>query len=151
MGAFEIVSHKIWSLSGTSLGTTIAAAGNSGAYVQPSGGGSAFGYSAIPLSRVSDVLITVIATGIAGTGTPTLTVTLSGFDDLGNLFGPLVSVSGVTASGAGGAKFAAGGRPGGYGGTSSSYVVFPEYGQVAWTVSGTTPSFSGVEICVYGQ
>jgi hypothetical protein len=87
------------------------------------------------------VLITAIC---AGAGT-TLTIVLNGFDDQGNLIGPLLTVPALTASGAAGAKFFSGGRHGASGG---AYTVFPLYGQIAWTVTGT---FTGVEICVFAQ
>lgn len=145
MSGFDLTSRLIWSLSGSGKGTTISANGNSGPLTfQPT---DSYPHSPVGLGRVSDVLITVIATGVSGT-TPGLIVTLNAFDDQGNLFGPLVSTPSLGTAGAGGAKFASGGR---HAGAAGAYAVFSEWGQVAWALSGTTPSFTGVEICIYGQ
>ena len=145
---YEVEGRLIRTLSGSSLGTAISAAGNSGPWIPPAPTPPySYARSALDLQRTSDVLITVIAAGVTGT-TPTLTVTLSGFDDQGNLIGPLLSVPALSTSGSAGAKFFSGGRHGASGG---SYTVFPLFGQIAWTVGGTTPSFTGVEICVFAQ
>jgi hypothetical protein len=145
---YELEGRLIWSLSGSGLGTTITAAGNSGAWVASSTTPPySYGRSALDLQRTSDVLITVIAASVTGT-TPSLTVTLGGFDDQGNLFSSLLAVPALTASGTAGAKSFSGGRHGASGG---SYTVFPLYGQIAWTVSGAGATFTGTEICVFAQ
>ena len=140
---YEVEGRLIWSLSGSGLGTTISAAGNSGPWIPPSPTPPySYGRSALDLQRTSDVLITAFCTG-AGT---TMSVVLNGFDDQGNLFGPLLTVGPLTASGSAGAKFASAGRHGA--GGTNSYIVFPFFGQIAWTATG---SFTGVEICVFAQ
>lgn len=143
--AFDDSVKLIWSLtaSGLATGTTIAAAGNSGGWV-------AYPVNArtpVDLRRADDIWLSVFAAGVTGT-TPSLTVTLNGYDDLGNLF-PLLAVPALSAAGAAGAKIAFGGRHGG--GGAGSYFVPGEWGAVAWTVSGTTPSFTGVEIALYAR
>ena len=140
---YDLEGKLLWSLSGSGLGTAISGAGNSGPWL-PAGNPPPYSYgrSALDLQRTSDLLITMFC-ATAGT---TMSVTINGFDDQGNLIGPLLTAGPMTASGAAGAKFFSGGRHG-TGGTNS-YVVFPLFGQVAWTATG---SFTGVEICVFSQ
>jgi hypothetical protein len=140
---FDLEGKLVWSLSNSGLGTTISGAGNSGPWLPPGNPPPySYGRSAIDLQRTSDVLITAFCAG-AGTS---LNVVLNGFDDQGNLFGPLLTLTALTASGSAGMKFISGGRHGA--GGTNSYVVFPLFGQIAWTVTGT---FTGVEICVFSQ
>ena len=143
----------VWSLAASGLGTTITAAGNSGGYTaaSPTVLNAPNARTPVDLRYVDDLWLSCIVTGtIGGTATPTLIVSLGAFDDLGNLFPSLLTLAGVTATGSAGAKVAFAGKHG-TGGGASAYIVPPEWGQVAWTVSGTTPSFSGVEITLYGR
>jgi len=138
----------LWSLAGSNLGTTINAAGNSGAYQQP--GPPPWTPNAltpVDLRHVDDVWLTVQAATVSG-GTPSLTVSLGAFDDQGNLYSSLVSVPALTAAGAAGRQQIAAGR---HGASAGTYLVFPAWGQVAWAVSGTTPVFGAVDISLWGR
>jgi len=130
----------IWRLSQSGLGTTLTAAGNSGSYTAS----NINAVTAIDLRRVTDLGLMVYVGGIAGTGTPTITVTLGIYDGAGNLFPAVLTTTGITATG-GKAVYA------GLFSGPGAQIVFPEWGQVAWTVSGTNPSFSQVEISLYGR
>jgi hypothetical protein len=78
----------------------------------------------------------------AGAATGTLTVSLGIYDSAGNLFPAALSVAALSATGG---KVAYGGLFTG----GASQIVFPEWGQIAWTVSGG--SLSQVEISLYGR
>lgn len=141
--SFDDSARLIWSLTSNGPATAIAASGNSGAYSPATPNAR----SAVDLRRVDDLWLSVYATTVTGT-TPSLTVSLGCFDDQGNLFPALLSLTAVTAAGAAGAKVAFAGR---HGGATTSFLVASEWGQVAWTVTGTTPSFSGLAISLYGR
>lgn len=142
----------VWSLTASGLGTTITAAGNSGGYTaaSPTVLNAPNARTPVDLRYVDDIWLSCIATGAVTGTTPSLVVSLGMFDDLGNLFPTLLAVPAVTTAGSAGAKVAFAGKHG-TGGGASAYLVPSEWGQVAWTVSGTTPSFSGVEITLYGR
>lgn len=144
--AFDESVRLIWSLTASGLGTAITAGGNSGPFneLQPTPNA----VTLVDLRRVGDVSLSVWAGGVSDGAS--LTVTLSAFDDQGNLFGPFLTVPAVTAAGAGGAQIAFGGRHG-PGSQTAPYFVLPEWGQIAWTVSGTDPSLTDVEIALYGR
>ena len=138
----------IWSLANSGLGTTIgAASGNSGAYATtgpPPWTPNAL--TPVDLRFVEDVWLAVATTTVGGTGTPTLTVVLNVFDDLGNSF--LITGSSITATSAVKSSQISLGK---HGGSAANYIVFPSWGQVAWSASGTTPSFTGTEISLWGR
>jgi hypothetical protein len=69
-------------------------------------------------------------------------VQLDGYDDQGNLFAQLLK---VTLASAPGSAVAFAGR---HAGTSTQYVVLPEWGRISWALTG---SMTGVEICLYGR
>lgn len=125
----------IWSLSTSGEGTTITGPGNSGSWSSANPNAE----SAIDLRDITDILLLVSVGGI--TGTPALIVTLNFFDNLGNAY-----TSGITSGSAiATAKnvFACGGLHG------SPGIVFPSWGQVAWTQ--TSASVTGTEIELYGR
>jgi len=137
----------IWSLAGSGEGVTLTASGNSGSWSSSNPNAK----SPVDLRWVDDVWMSVSVAGASGT-TPTLKVNLNAFDDQGNLFGGgasplLVAPASGSITGAG-QTVVFGGRHGGSGG---SYFVLPEWGQVSWTLGGTSPSFTGVEIALYGR
>lgn len=138
--ADEDVRAKIlWRLSSSGLGTTLTSSGNSGAY-------AATNYNAVTavdLRRVTDLALMVYAGTITGT-TPSLTVSLGIYDSAGNLFPAVLSTAALSATGG---KVAYGGMFSG----GTSQIVLPEWGQIAWAITGTTPSFSQVEITLYGR
>lgn len=143
MAVTETWGRLLWSLQNSGKGPAIAASGNSGPWALPVPPAD-FAASPVQLGKVSDVLLTVTCTGATGTS-PSLTASLYGFDDQGNLIGPFITTTALT--GAGG-QFASGGL---HAATAAAYAVLPIWGQVAWTVTGTTPSFAGTEICLYGR
>jgi hypothetical protein len=80
------------------------------------------------------------------TSSPTLAVTLSVFDDAGNLYATGLASGDITEAGA---SMVSAGLHGGYDGTSSSYLVLPMWGQISWTISGGT--VTGTEISLLGR
>jgi hypothetical protein len=131
-------ARLIWSLTSSGLGTALAAGGNSGPWTPTSPNA----VTTVDLRDVTDVLLAVTVTGTVTGTTPTLSVQLNGFDDLGNVLAGLVKLSSnLTAAGSATAS----------GGLHTSSLVLPAWGQIAWSVGGTSPVFPGVEICVYGR
>ena len=144
MSSFDGSVRLIWSLTaaGLSTGTTISAGGNSGSYTATAQNAR----TAIDLRRMDDIWMSVNAGGGGGTN---LKVQLNFYDDQGNLFQFITGTTpllGVTVASAPGQAIAFAGRHGG--GGSGNYVVPSEWGQVAWTITG---SMTGVEIAVYGR
>jgi|SRR5580704_7301789 hypothetical protein len=137
----------IWSLAGSGLGTTISANGNSGAYAA----NTDYAYrTPVDLRWTDDLTITAYVAGAVTGTTPSLTVQLGFYDDQGNLFQPsTLKLTAITAqSNATTAQFLAVGR---HAGSAGTYIALPEWGQIAWTVTGTTPVFNQVEIAVYAR
>lgn len=130
----------IWSLAASGAGTTIAAAGNSGGWSNANVNAETL----LDLRWTNDVVIMVSATAIVSS--PTLTVSLDGYDDLGGLFAGLVKATALTAAGSVGAQIASGGS---HAPTATSYVVLPSWGRISWTCTGG--STTGTEIAVYGR
>jgi hypothetical protein len=137
----------IWSLAGSGLGTTLTATGNSGAW------SAAVDYayrSPVDLRWVDDLTMTAYVAGAVTGTTPSLTVQLGFFDNSGNLYQPTtLKMTAITAtSTALTGQFLAIGR---HAGSAGTYIAFPEWGQVAWTITGTTPAFNGVEIELWAR
>jgi hypothetical protein len=135
----------LWSLTASGLGTTIAAAGNSGGWA---GGGpgdwppAVSAETPVDLRDIQDVVLMVTVGGV--TGTPAFVVDLDVYDDQGNLFAAVLSTASLAAAGS---KTAAGGL---HGGSASSYLVLPQWGRVSW--SGlSSASVTGTEIALYGR
>lgn len=134
-------SRLIWSLTGSNLGTTIAAAGNSGNW-QAAGPPpwSPNWLTPVDLRDVNDLALMVSIAAVVTA--PTLTVNLDLYDDQGNLY-PAVLTSGalstVTTK-----QVAAGAH-----GAGSAYLVLPSWGRVSWTISGG--SMTGVQIGLWGR
>ncbi len=144
MGAYNDRAVLLWSLSGSGLGSTISAAGNSGAWGDNAP--ATYPSSAISLDPCSDFQLMVYVNG--KTSTPTFAVQLSYFDSQGHLFSPTslnlpVTVTTVPAT----AYLNAGVRAGS--GGSSVYFAFPNFGQVSWTCTGGT--VTGTEIELWGK
>ena len=142
-------ARLIWALSlaGLPTGNTLTASGNSGGFTP-----AVNVKSPVDLRYIDDIWLSVnVANAPTGT-TPTLKVFLNAFDDQGNLYGqgttPLLVAPSSGSISTSGMTVVFGGRHGGSGG---AYFVLPEWGQVSWQVTGTTPSFSGVEIALYGR
>lgn len=139
-------ARLIWSLAASGLSTTISAAGNSGAW-----GGSGSGdwpplvsaETPVDLRDINDLALLVSVGGI--TGTPAFTVTLNVFDDEGNSYTTTLT-SGSIATAKTVAAYA-----GLHGAGASNYLVLPQWGQVAWTQTGSSASVTGTEIALYGR
>ena len=131
------VVRLIWSLSGSGLGTTIAGAGNSGAWSSASLNSETL----LDLRWVDDLLITAYAGSI--TSTPSMAVWLDFYDDLGNLIPKQVTVPPVIAATT--PQTISAGRHG----PATQYLVFPAWGRIQWTCTGGTTV--GTEIAVYGR
>jgi hypothetical protein len=137
-------SRILWSLVGSGLGTTISAAGNSGAWAG-SGPGDILPLtnfaSAVDLRDVLDVALFVNVGAI--TSSPAFQVQLDLFDDAGNLYLQTLKTASLVAAGS--AAPACAGLHGG----SSSYLVLPSWGRVSWTCTGG--SVTGASILLYGR
>ncbi len=146
----EDPARLIWSLSNSGLGTTISAAGNSGAWQAPGvPPWTPNALTPIDLRYVEDVWMTVATTTIGGTGSPSLTLSLNVFDDKGHLFVAYLFTGApqiITGS-----VLTAQVSLGKHGSAANAYIVFPEWGQVSWTVTGSSPTFTGTEIALYGR
>jgi hypothetical protein len=131
----------IWSLSGSGLGTTLSANGNSGAYQTTGPPPWTPNYlSAVDLRYIDDVWMTVSVTAV--TSSPSLVVKLNVFDDLGNTFAAYAFTA-ITAAGSAQVSL------GKHGSAATAYIVFPAWGQVLWTCSGGTTT--GTEISLWGR
>jgi hypothetical protein len=140
-------ARLIWSLTGSSLGTTIAASGNSGAWPsQPYQPSQLNAMTPVDLRDVEDLWITAMCASLAGT-TPTLTVSLNQFDDGGNAW-KQAALAAVSAAGIAGGQQLALGKHGAAGG---NYSVFSAWGQVAWVVAGAGATFTGVDISLWAR
>ena len=128
----------IWSLAASGIGTTIAAAGNSGGWSNANVNAE----SALDLRWTDDLTIMAACTGI--TSTPTLSVFLDLYDDQGNLYAAVGTGPVVTAANTG--KLASFGS---HAPTSSLYLALPSWGRISWTCTGG--STTGTEIAVYGR
>jgi hypothetical protein len=141
-------SYLVWSLAGSALGTTINASGNSGAWpsrpYQPTQNFNAM--TPVDLREVDDLWITAVAGSVAGTS-PSLTISLNGFDDAGNAWN-LASLPALTGAGIANGKQIAVGKHGAAGG---NYAVFPSWGQIAWAVTGAGATFTGLDIAVWAR
>ena len=137
----------IWSLAKSGLGTTLTATGNSGNW----NANTDFTYrTPLDLRWTDDLTMTAYVAGAVTGTTPSLTLQLGFFDDLGNLFQPAAfKMTAITAtSTAITAQFLAIGR---HSGSAGTYIALSEWGQVAWTITGTTPVFNGVEVEVWAR
>lgn len=136
MGIYNPVPRTLWDLQSSPLTTTISASGNSGTV-------------AIDLLDVTDVWLSVYL-GAAPTGTtPTLAAQLDVQDPDNNWITAVAKTATVNANGASASAFAGLHMPNVS--TSSAAFVLPRWGRIAWTVTGTTPVFSAVSICLTGR
>lgn len=132
-------SRLLWSLTSSGKGTTLTASGDTGGW---SAGINV--QSAIDLREITDVWLSVYVAGTVTGTTPSLVANLDVFDDQGNLFPALLSTAAISGTTTG--KAVSGGLHGGAGS-----VVFPSFGRVSWTVTGTTPVFNQVAISLFGR
>lgn len=132
-------SRLIWSLTASGKGTTLTADGNSGPYT--SGVDLA---TAVDLRDVTDVWLSARVSGAVTGGAPSLVASLDVYDAQGNLFPAVLSTAAIAATLTG--KTVSGGLHSG----GANALVLPAWGRVSWT-AGTTPSFVGVEISLYGR
>jgi hypothetical protein len=107
------------------------------ATITTNGSGTTFSVGNWPALEV----VASVTGAVSGT-TPTLNVVLDGFDAFGNAY--YIGGFGTAITAAGNYSYAVG--PG----TGNEYNP-PATAQVTWAVTGTTPSFGGVEITVYGR
>lgn len=137
----------IWSLSQSGLGTTLTASGNSGNWTAAGD----FTYrTPVDLRWVDDLTMTAYVAGTVTGTTPSMTIQLGFFDNSGNLYQPTaLKMTAITATSTPAtAQFLAVGR---HAGSAGTYIVLPEWGNVAWTLTGTTPVFNGVEIELWAR
>lgn len=140
MGNYDGRARLLWRQSTSGDGTTLTASGNSGGY-----SASAALASAVDLRWTTDLALMVYVAGAVSGTNPSLVVNLNTYDASGNLFPPVMATAAITGSGVG--KVAYGGLYSG----GANQIVFPEWGQIAWVLTGTNPSFAGVEISLYGR
>lgn len=130
----------IWSLAYSGLGTTISGAGNSGGW--SAAGTTPNQLTNLDLRFVDDLALYVYVGAIVST--PSLTVKVDGYDDLGNLFPSIATTAAIVAAGAATPVYV-----GKHGGGTTSFVVLPAWGRVSWTCSGG--SVNGTEIALWGR
>lgn len=130
----------IWSLASSGIGTTVTASGNSGGWSAANPNAE----SALDLRFVDDVTVYVNA-GTGAGSSPAMSVQLDVFDDLGGLYPQVAKLAAAFGSAGGTAWFSAGRH------NATSQIVLPAWGRISWIVTGATPSFTGVEIAVYGR
>lgn len=140
MGNYDGRARLLWRQSTSGDGTTLTASGNSGGY-----SASAALASAVDLRWTTDLALMVYVAGAVSGTNPSLVVNLNTYDASGNLFSPVMATAAITGSASG--KVAYGGLYSG----GANQIVFPEWGQIAWVLTGTNPSFAGVEISLYGR
>ena len=138
-------ARLLWSLTASGPGTTISAAGNSGSWAG-NGPGAILPQTnfetAVDLRDICDVALMVSAGGV--TSSPTMTVGVDVFDDLGNAYANVLQSEAITGAGT---AILSGGL---HGYSSGTYLVLPAWGRVNWSaVSGGT--FTGVQIALYGR
>jgi len=138
MPATNQSAFLLWSLAPSGLGTTISAAGNSGAWsaANPSA------ESPVDFRWVDDLALLVNVTGI--TSSPTFKVNVDVFDDQGNVYAAVASTANITGAGAAAPVYI-----GRHGGASGNFVVLPAWGRVSWTCTGG--SVTGVQINLWGR
>jgi len=137
---YATAARLIWSLVNSGIGTTIAAAGNSGAWSD--NGVTLNAQSAVDLRDVGDVTLLVTVGGV--TGSPSLTALLNVFDDEGNAYATGITTSAITAAGSALVS-------GGLHGLTGKQLALPAWGQVSWTQTGAGASATGVGIALYGR
>ncbi|MFD1145969.1 hypothetical protein [Saccharothrix hoggarensis] len=101
----------------------------------------------INLREVADVWLAVAVTGAAGGTAPTLDVVLDLRDNaapLPNWFLGALAVDPITAGAS--AKHTAGGLH-----IATKPLVLPEYGRIRATLGGTSPTFAGVTVSLFGR
>ena len=94
------------------------------------------------MSSVANGVLIVNVGAVSGTGTSMLAL----FFDAGDAFGNWVQVSAATSFN--GAGITAAGL---YTGNVSTGDILAFNGRIRWTVTGTTPSFTGVSFNIYGR
>lgn len=133
--------RRIWSLTASGGGTTIAGSGNSGnwqaATVPP---WDADSETPVDLRLASDVALMVSIGAIVSS--PSLTVNLDLYDDLGNLYAAFLTTGALTAAGTTVKSC-------GLHGPTTSYIVLPGWGRVSWTCTGG--SVTGTEISLIAR
>jgi hypothetical protein len=129
---------RIWSLSGSGLGTTLTGSGSSdpGGWQSP-----ASPHSNVDLRDIADVWLAVTVSQISAS--TTLQVQLDFFDDTGNLYPAQLQLA--SALNAAGSASIAGGLH-----VATKPLVIPEWGRVSWTVTGATPSIL-CDISLFGR
>lgn len=141
MGNYEGRARLLWRLSHSGVGTVLNANGNSG----PFNPASQNSVTPIDLRYTTDLALMVYVAGPVTGASATLVVNLNTFDSAGNLFGPVMATAAITAANTGKVAYA------GLFSGAGAQVVFPEWGQISWTLAGTSPVFNGAEISLYGR
>lgn len=143
MGNYDSRSRLLWRLSTYpgGPGTTLTVSGATAAYstVNPSA------VTPIDLRFTTDLALMVYVSGAVSGAGASLVASLGTYDAQGNLFPAVLSTAAITATATGKAAY------GGLFSGGTSQIVYPEWGQITWTLSGTSPSFAGVEISLYGR
>lgn len=145
MSTFYAPSARvIWSLAGSALGTVISEAGNSGTWRVPNATPPASNpQSPVNLQDVTDMSLLISVGSV--TGSPSVTFSLNVFDPQGNAYPTEIATSAITAAGK---TLISGGL---HAPAAGSYLVLPQWGQVAWTAPGSDASLNDVQITVYGR
>ncbi|MFJ6215010.1 hypothetical protein ACIQGZ_16990 [Streptomyces sp. NPDC092296] len=128
-GSYNPVAGILWTLSGSGLGTTLAASGSSGP---------------IGVGDMADLWLAVTVDGDPEGDGPTLDVGVDVQDADGNWY-PVAGVEQLVSD-PGGAFVSVGlHMPG------AAAVVLPQWCRVSWTLGGADPAYPGVSISLYGR
>jgi hypothetical protein len=97
---------------------------------------------AIDIHDVTNLWLAAATTGSATGTTPTLTVQLDLLDPYGNAYPAILALTAIAG---------APGHASGSCGLNTSNLTLPMSCQVTWTLGGTTPAFTNVDITLIGR
>jgi hypothetical protein len=98
--------------------------------------------SAIDIHDVTNLWLAAYATGSATGTSPTVTVQLDLFDNFNNVFPAVLTLTAIAG---------APGHASGSCGLNTSNLTLPMSCQVTWTLGGTSPAFTNVDITLIGR
>lgn len=133
-GTYNPAARTLWTLSGSGLGSTLSASGNSGL---------------VSVGAVADVWLAVTVTGTPTGTTPTLDVGIDVQDPDGNWYPGVAKITQLTTSAGRGTAYAGLHMP--VVASTSAALVLPEWCRVSWTLGGTSPVYPGTSISLVGR
>lgn len=122
-------AQLLWTSVTAGVGVTLTATGGSGIVV--------------PTAAYKWLSLFVSVNGAVTGTTPSMTVTIQGQDMNANSFN-LITTAAITAAGQAVPVVAGPGL-------GSTNLLVPPFATVAWTITGTTPSFGNVQMSLFGR